>query len=340
MLINMISKKTKRNILEIAASLLSLILPFGALAQQDNHLSQFNVSPLILNPAMTGMFEGNYRANILYRNQWSSIIKKSYTTENASFDRPKKKFGYGGYIMNNQAGTGKLKALTLAISGAYEITKQSPANFHHITTGLQLGFIHKAINYSALTFDSQYTEANGGGFDQSIPSTELFQNASIFLPEVNCGVLYRYKNEESKFEPYVGFSGLHMTSPVESFLGTKNHLARRYVMHAGSKIKINSLISIEPSFLYMQQTANVHEINTGITGFYFVPEYNTKFLLGVFYRNKDALIIHTGFIYDEYTFRLSYDVNVSSLKAYSGGRGAFEISLIYTKKNAKYVPSF
>ena len=46
---------------------------------QDIHFSQFNLSPLNLNPAMTGAFQGDYRFAGNHRNQWSSVTVP-YTT--------------------------------------------------------------------------------------------------------------------------------------------------------------------------------------------------------------------------------------------------------------------
>ena len=40
---------------------------------QDIHFSQFNNSPLNLNPAQTGLFNGDWRFVGNLRNQWSSV---------------------------------------------------------------------------------------------------------------------------------------------------------------------------------------------------------------------------------------------------------------------------
>ena len=316
-----------------------LLLSFPAAAQQDNHLSQFYAMPMTLNPATTGMFDGNYRAHIHYRTQWASIIKNPFITQEIAYDAPKNKFGYGGYLMNTKAGAGSLQALSVVLSGSYEITDKDPSNYHHLTSGVQLGFINKSVNISNLTFDNQYSTANGGGFDPSIASTESFQKTSSFSPELNFGVYYYNTNLEKKIKPYIGMSGMHLTTPLESFLQIKNSMPWKYVAVGGAKIKINELLNIEPSILFMQQT-NVHEINIGAIGYYYMAGSNAYFLMGAYYRNHDAIILNTGFLYKEYVLRLSYDVNTSSLFAYSKGRGGFEISITYKKNNKAYAPSF
>ncbi|HWC54182.1 MAG TPA: type IX secretion system membrane protein PorP/SprF, partial [Chitinophagaceae bacterium] len=52
---------------------------------QDPNFSQFFASPLTLNPALTGKFDGVYRVAGNYRNQWPTI-NNAFTTATASID--------------------------------------------------------------------------------------------------------------------------------------------------------------------------------------------------------------------------------------------------------------
>src|SRR5215208_2319781 len=54
---------------------------------QDPNFSQFFVSPLTLNPALTGKFNGNFRVAGNYRDQWPEI-SKAFITSTISFDMP------------------------------------------------------------------------------------------------------------------------------------------------------------------------------------------------------------------------------------------------------------
>ena len=42
-------------------------------AQADVHYSQFYETSMLRNPALTGVFEDDYKLGVYYRNQWSSI---------------------------------------------------------------------------------------------------------------------------------------------------------------------------------------------------------------------------------------------------------------------------
>ena len=54
---------------------------------QDPHFSQFFSSPMTLNPAFTGKFNGQVRAAANYRNQWPTI-NRAYETGTVSIDFP------------------------------------------------------------------------------------------------------------------------------------------------------------------------------------------------------------------------------------------------------------
>ena len=90
-----------------------------------------------------------------------------------------------------------------------------------------------------------------------------------------------------------------------------------------------------PSGEFIGQAANSLSGN-------FIPYFegsDAVFFIGPYYRNKDAMILHIGGTYGEYIFRISYDINVSSLSSVSRSRGGFELSITYTKEKAKYIPS-
>ena len=50
----------------------SLVATVAATAQ-DIHFTMWDAMPITTNPATTGVFPGDYRGAINYRNQWASI---------------------------------------------------------------------------------------------------------------------------------------------------------------------------------------------------------------------------------------------------------------------------
>jgi type IX secretion system PorP/SprF family membrane protein len=310
---------------------------------QDFHLAQYDAFSLYLNPALTGNFLGqkaDYRASTIYRSQWRSLSKKPFATYGLGYDMPYKKFGIGAYLLNNKAGIANFNTLNFQLSGSYFITdpEKSP---HILTVGLQMGLFYKTFNPNNLLFESQYDNSSGS-LNSEISNGENFQRTSLVKFDANMGVFYKYKDESKKFAPYLGLSLFHVSRPSESFTTEKNKLPIRISLNAGSDFVINEKIKITPSVLYMTQ-AKASEINIGVAGTYMIKE-KTDILYGINYRVKDALIIHAGMKKDNIIFRMSYDVNVSYLSAYTNNRGAFEISLVvFGKKHEnpfKSVASF
>lgn len=303
---------------------------------QDFHLSQYDAAPLFLNPSMTGMFDGKYRAHVHYRTQWSTISTKPFTTAGFSFDMPVKKFGVGLQVMNSRAGIGNYNAFVAVLSFSYDLASKS--NMHHLALGVQAGMIQKSMKADKLIFGNQYDYTNGGGFNTDIPSGEPFRSYNFIIPSVNAGLFYYYAKSNARLNPFLGFSVFNITQPEEHFFDVAgSKLAMRTCLHGGIKINISEKIQLLPKFIYMKQADNA-EFTGSLLMYYFLKD-NTYLLVGPTYRNKDAAIIEAGIKKGAYTIRVSYDINVSPLKTISYYRGGFEASLTYTFAKSKAKPT-
>ena len=309
---------------------------------QDYHLSHYDAAPLYLNPALTGMskdIRGDYRITSDFRSQWKSLGIKQFKTFYTGYDMPivkeENRFGVGGYIINHRAGIGQFNTFSLMASGSYDIMKGNK-NPHIFKTGLQLGFLSKAYDQDKYIFNEQYNSSTGE-FDAAADNMENFQKASIFKFDAAFGLYYKYLDPEGKYTPSVGLALQHITMPNESFTSYKSKLPIRYTFHTDCKIKINEKWDVTPKFLFMLQ-AKTTELNLGAQGSYKIDD-NFKVLPGIWYRNKDALILDLAFQFTNNYLRISYDINTSYLNTYTGGKGAFELSLVLVgKKGEQLVP--
>jgi type IX secretion system PorP/SprF family membrane protein len=310
-----------------------LVLNSSSLFAQDYHLSQYDVASLYMNPALTGMYadiKGDYRIYNDYRSQWAALAQP-YSTIYVAYDMPikisDKDFGVGGYVIDNRSPAGGFNTLTFMPSIAYNITGASNGK-HYLTTGLQLGFFYKNFNPNAFTYGDQYSSSEGG-FDQSIPSEEAFANTGLFRFDANFGIYYKYIEFGKMFHPYIGFSIQHVTEPNESFTSYKSILPMRFNLNGGCDIRVNEQFKLVPSFLYMNQSA-VAETDIGLLAYYKIKNSTFTPFLGGDYRFNDAIVIDIGIKQNEHVFRFSYDINTSYLNNFTGGRGAWEFSLILT----------
>jgi type IX secretion system PorP/SprF family membrane protein len=301
---------------------------------QDYHLSQYEMAPLYLNPALTGRYMGeknDFRVSGNYRTQWQKMQGKPYSTVAVGYDMPFEKWGFGGYIVDNIAGNGAYSTLNITASAAYEITGGSSGP-HYLTTGLQMGVMQKSVNADDLLFESQYTTSNG--LDASLSSGEGLTREHLKRFDANVGMFYKYSDKNKTARPYLGLSIYHATMPNESFNGETNKMPMRFNVNAGCDLQVNENFLLVPALLYMNQK-KAKEINAGIKGYYDISGTPYNLMLGANYRVKDAFVVQIGIKQFNSEFRISYDIVPSYLRGFGASRDGFEMGIIYTGGNKK-----
>jgi type IX secretion system PorP/SprF family membrane protein len=303
---------------------------------QDPNFSQFFASPMTLNPALTGKFDGEYRFASNYRNQWPSI-NNAYKTMTASLDMSILKnripdidqFGIGIMAYSDKAGDGVLNSTYYALSLAYH--KGLDENgYHQIGAGFQGTYMNRRLDLNKVTFEDQLTPFGFTGV-----TSESFSSSQVNLNyfDLNAGVFYNGStNGYNNF--YLGASMYHINRPKETFQKGDFLLSARTTIQAGGRIPVGAYNSLHFAANYSMQ-AKAH--NTMIGGAYAMNMNNdennpTNIYFGSWYRLGDAVIPYIGLEFGEWQFGASYDVNTSSLKPASNSRGGIEISLIYIKK--------
>lgn len=312
------------------------IFPGKGYAQVDAHFSQYYAYPLWLNPGLTGVMDGDFRVTANYRRQWASITSP-FTTEALSFDTyPYKNLGVGVTVLNQSAGDGGYNYLNAMVSGAYRAILDKQAT-NIISIGIQGGIINRRFNPSKLQFGNQYNPIIG--YDPTAPSGENFEKTAATSFDANFGIVYFNGNPNTRFNPFGGVSVYHLSRPADPFLGTSDkRLPMRWNVHGGLRIKMNDQFNLTPQAIFIHQ-GNAREIAAGLYLQYLLPDYS-DFLFGATYRVNDALIPFVGFHLGDFTLGVSYDVNVSQLKAASEGRGGIELSLSYIRHKKIRDPRF
>ena len=182
----------KKNLLLPA---LSLLLSSSIIWGQDIHFSQFYMSPLNLNPALTGVMNCNDRFVANYRNQWASILKSNaFTTYSASYDRKipvgqYDYFGVGGTLWGDVAGEADFQTLQARLSGSYSRRMGGNRDLaHYLVFGADAGITQRSIDFLKLRFGTQHNGA--GGFDPSLPSGESLARDNFIFADVSAGLCY------------------------------------------------------------------------------------------------------------------------------------------------------
>ena len=296
---------------------------------QDFHYSMNQLSPLNLNPALTGWYEGNLRINSNHRSQWRSVTTPFNTYSLSTDFSNTKSIPFGILINQDVAGDSKFKTLQINMSFSLNLVKDSS---QLLRIGFQGGYTSRSIRVDDLSFDAQY---NGSFFDPNLSNLENFNNFNTNYGNINTGLLYLRKlSEKQYFKSHLSCFNLNQSN--QSFMGASPSILIDIKLL--SKIEhlliFNDFYQLKTSLFYLTQGPH-SEILVGSEFHYILAElFNIKreIWLGLYYRNNDAIFISTGVTYDSWIFGISYDINLSELVPASRNRGGFEIALAYLFK--------
>lgn len=324
---------------------ISLVSFYDAKAQ-DIHFSQFDETPLLLNPANAGTHH-DVRVIANYKNQWKAV-GSPYKTFAISADvrllkRKKHQLGLGIDFFNDKAGDAELGSNqgNLSLSGIININKKCL-----ISGGLMAGFTQRTINTTKLQWGSQYT---GNAYDATAPTGEPSAGDAFTYADMGAGIQFSYGTDEMYISANnarkvnIGVSVYHPHQPVYTFYGnTPERLHMKTVIHGDASLGVgNSNLVLKPSYIVFIQGAT-KEITPGMTFQYILQEGSkytgnkkpAAFSIGGYYRLKDAAIALVRFEYANYSIGCSYDINLSKLKTVTSTRGGFEISLRFISPGA------
>ena len=319
---------------QIGLVLLCAIVWSAGLAQ-DAHYSQYFMSPLYTNPALTGQINGNYRVNSLYRTQWNTF-GDAYTTSSLSGDMRIKEFGVGVSFVDQFSGENGFNTLEAVVSGAYDLAFKNNTG-QHLVFGVQLGLINKSFRDKNVSLPDQYIP----GFGAIGAKNEDFDGLSAYGADINFGVLWFNGSSNLSYTPFVGAAAFHLAPVNESFEegGEKATLPRRYLVHGGVRYRTESAIDITPHAQAMLQKDADNAI-VGVNVSYGLIDTYTRIEGGLSYRVNDAAVAYLGAIYKDFQLGVSYDFNISSLSDHGRLKNSLEFSLTYINKKKSYKQEF
>lgn len=331
--------------------LIGLILAVtGNVFAQDIHFTQTAQTPLLINPAAAGVFDGWERIIINHRNQWLGANTQFMTTNISGdvnlFKSPrndKAHMGLGVMFFNDIGGDSQFghRQGSLTLSGILPMGGTG----HTISAGIQGGFGNRSGNSSNLDYRSQW---DGQQFDKTIITGDQNKLSSFNYIDASAGLYYQYDGSQNSFQRrnefkfQLGFSGYHLNAPELKFsngaIGERLH--RKYVGHIGIISDIGtSKMAIDVNGVQTMQGAHFEtllglmlryrlEDGTLITG----SKQNAFIGVGLYTRLKDAIMPSVLIDWKGFQFGISYDITLSAMrKAYKGG--SLEFSLSYVNRH-------
>ncbi|MCC6187171.1 MAG: PorP/SprF family type IX secretion system membrane protein [Chitinophagaceae bacterium] len=322
----------------IAITSAFLIAHCYKLQAQDIHFSQFYEVSMLRNPALTGIYNGDYRMGLMYRNQWSSI-SAPFQTAMASVEFKKQLgesqdfLGFGGMAFYDR--TGSINLTTL--SGNAAISYNKNLNSEHGTffsIGIMAGYLQRNYDPSKMTFGNQYT--SGIGYNPTNPSGESLPNPKVSQMDFGVGINYTTNTgADDKTNFAVGVAAYHLTRPENNFYGGVVGVRQEMRLNANASGNwlINDMWSAQAHANISLQGKYNEIMAGGLIGrknAASASEDVLVFYAGMMMRLNDAIIPVVKIDYNDLSFGVSYDMNVSKLRAASNIRGGFELSIIKT----------
>ncbi len=318
---------------------------------QDARFAQFYAAPQELNPAMLGVFEGQFRFVANYRTLYSSILdNRPFRTISANFDMRHRVmngdyFGFGFSAQRDEAGISRFNHTQVNLGGSF--LKQLGgsgyrASDQYLVAGAQMGLAQRGLTYERLWFSQQFrTAPNIAYIDTEADNGEAFmdQNTGLYL-DFSAGLLW-YASFDKNASIYLGGAMYHLNSPnVATLADGDAKLYSRWVVHGGGELPMGDNLSLLPAVLVTRQ-GPYFSTNAGANFRYTQRDWQELALRAGLWAHvsnqgdsmgMDALVFAAILELERWNLGFSYDVTTSDLATANNSRGAFEVSLIYTHR--------
>ncbi len=321
------------------AALTGTLALFGSLqsfAQADIHFSQFYETSVLRNPALTGVFEDDYKLGVYYRTQWGSIshpyVTKVISAEtHFSASRTSDdffSFGLLGYVDKAGSIDEKITAFYPAINYNKSI---NPAHNTYLSVGFTGGYVQYSFDPSKATFNNQYVN---NIYSASNPSLENIPLAKMAMWDFGGGINFNSsKGDNNTFSYIIGVSGYHFSQPILSYYRNPKITENiRWNGNAAISSVFTDNISMQMQANYAMQGTYSEIMVGGLVNWTRVKGMENLFVIsgGAYYRHNDAVIPVVKMKYKTLAVAVSYDVNVSTLKDASNLQGGTEITVFFT----------
>lgn len=313
---------------------------------QDAQLTQFYASPLTLNPALTGAFEGKYRVGAAYRDQWRKVVENPIKTFSAGgdfrFKGPLKSIkddavGLGLVFFNDKTGVIDFSTTQIAVSLAYHKSLDN-RDRQVLSLGIQGGLTQRNVNYESLNFHDEFNGSDG----YTLGTGEELPPNNFSYADYNAGLNYTVKfGRTGRF--FAGAAMHHFNRPRAVFTENSDNQRndRLYVRYSGQMsayipFKRNNRAAITPRVLFAAQGEHL-QVNAGTNFRFAMGSYASSAVhIGGWarpVRSKDGLALDAvvallGFEMNNVLLGLSYDLNPKALSV-NQRQGAFEITIAY-----------
>jgi type IX secretion system PorP/SprF family membrane protein len=313
------------------ASSIALLLAGGTAKAQDIHFSQFFESPTMRNPALTGIFTGDYKVTTNYRNQWGAF-GVPYKTALVSGETKillrqlaKDYLSFGLTTVFDKAGS--LDFTGNSVYGAVNYNKAlDPRTQTYLSVGLCGAYLQRSFDVTKMRTASQYSN---GLYNGSAATGENMDFGVVRHYDASAGVSLSGAITK-RVNYYVGAAGYHVSKPKESYYNSDFiRLTTRWAFNMGVSANLGDGYILNAHANYQYQNPYQELIFGGLVSHPYKTVNGTRILMamGCFYRKGDAIIPMVKVDYDQYSMAMSYDISMAGKRMYMSGFGGYEFAL-------------
>lgn len=315
--------------------ILSLCLATLVCSAQDPKFSQYFASPLTLNPAFTGFFDGEYRIALNTRQQWGNL-GDPYNTYSISGDVKLVRdenftnsvFSLGLSGLFDESFNKALKSQYVSASFSYY---QYLDEEHRFKFGLapQVSYVSRFLDYNNLTFASQYI--GDGVFDPSLPNHLNLTNDKASYFDLNIGA--NFSASFNHMSIVVGYAQYHLTKPQESLLSNSFEVvAPRRTVNVGMFYQVDNFTDISFTGVYNSQKRNNDILFGTVLGLRPNNETKLKLNFGLWYKfNQSSFYPYVGVGIGNFSAGINYTLYGN--KVIDATPRTYELSLIFRHNN-------
>ncbi len=335
-----------RQIYWVALWCCTQLLVSVALAQ-DPVFSQYTTSATHSNPGMLGLFDGEVRLAANFRDQWTSALGgKPLRTMAASGElrynvRGKDYIGVGLTALQDEGGQASFRQnrLGLGVSLQKYLGGGRGRDATVVGFGGRVGYGQNSLMADGLWYTSDIDtsslviEPGVGGLPPG------YTGQTLGFLDVSAGVNLAIVRRE--YSLTAGLAAHHLNRPNNSFLYDGSQvLPTRYTGLVALEVMMRDELRFLPSLNYERQGKSNRIMGGG--GLAYMPqgEGDAGFRVGTYGRmaNKltkgmylEAIVLVAQVEFKRTVVGISYDVNTGSVGRAVDGRGAYEVSLAWTR---------
>jgi type IX secretion system PorP/SprF family membrane protein len=315
--------------------LIAACISATAVQSQDFTFSQFYQQPLLRNPALAGVFDGDIRVGTSFRNQWQSVTVPFRTgVLSAEYKLPVANWNdwltLGLQTIYDEAGDIKLKRTQLLPVLNYHKSLSGNTD-DYLSLAFMAGPVNSQFDPTRMKTDEQFVN---GIYSPSNPTGQNLQSTGFTYWDASTGITFSSGfGENSRY--YAGIGLFHFNKPLVAFYtGNSNvRLSQKLVFNAGLTTPTSDVNTLSLFADYFVQGGSKEFFGGFLYGIELARNYDDDLScslhLGCSYRWNDALVPTLKMDWYRIGIGVSYDINVSKLKTASTYRGGIEITATY-----------